>query len=641
MGTEDKRTSFLFVDLASAVFLGAGFAISLDAADLTAAVDTGDGFVRFVLRLLAYLVDSLPADCILTGLIGIAFFMLLRKTRRISVESSNTGDRIWIAVFSALFAFFQVLAYSFNQVTGAKLITGTAVVCIKSLWKMAAYFAMAYALTSILVHGLGTISPGKDPAGDRSGRLRAFMLVWVCYLLLLSAFFPGIISEDGQTQIGQYYGYFRNHIMCQLSPWYGVRDFKVVNSHPFLTTYLFGGFVNLGNRLGGPWIGIFLYSFVQSFAAAAVFVGSVYRFEQFGLKRVFIRSAVAFYILFIPMQFWAITMVKDTLFGILHVLLIMSLIRLVHSSGELIRKRSFFWKLTMIGMAYSVVRSQGLIVMTIVCSSAAFVYRKYWKRIIVMLLVILLFCQVLVNGLLAAALNVAPGGKQETLGVMFQQTARYVAGGYEVTPQEEEAIRRVLDYDHLAENYMPTKQDPVKFTFNPKATKDDMRQYYKAWWHMFLRHPGVYLGATFNTVYGFFLLRRQSEYIYHKINENKVRGKPEIDYDYSGSSVPKAARTLAVQAVELMQRLPVTGLLLSMASFLWLSLLGFFLMRKLGKKYLLSFLPTIVLLAGVVFYPANAWRYFVPVIMPFPILVLTIVWLAQEKNDPAEAAGLN
>ena len=95
------------------------------------------------------------------------------------------------------------------------------------------------------------------------------------------------------------------------------------------------------------------------------------------------------------------------------------------------------------------------------------------------------------------ALNVAPGGRQELRGFIFQQTARYmVEYQNDVTEYEKGVISSVLDYDHLTENYDPTLQDPVKYTFNQSATTEMLNDYYRVWWKMFLRHPDSYIQAT-------------------------------------------------------------------------------------------------------------------------------------------------
>ena len=94
----------------------------------------------------------------------------------------------------------------------------------------------------------------------------------------------------------------------------------------------------------------------------------------------------------------------------------------------------------------------------------------------------------------------------------------------DVTEYEKGVISSVLDYDHLTENYDPTLQDPVKYTFNQSATTEMLNDYYRVWWKMFLRHPDSYIQATLNNTYGFFYINRNSSIAYLEFSN---RGKQE------------------------------------------------------------------------------------------------------------------
>jgi hypothetical protein len=94
-------------------------------------------------------------------------------------------------------------------------------------------------------------------------------------------------------------------------------------------------------------------------------------------------------------------------------------------------------------------------------------------------------------------LNVVPGGKQEALGTLFQQTARYVYDyPNDVTPEERAAIEAVIDYDELATSYEWDFQDSVKYRYNLDATLGDLAQYALVYGEMGLRHPDSYFGAV-------------------------------------------------------------------------------------------------------------------------------------------------
>ena len=77
--------------------------------------------------------------------------------------------------------------------------------------------------------------------------------------------------------------------------------------------------------------------------------------------------------------------------------------------------------------------------------------------------------------------KIAGVGKQEALSVCFQQTARYVKyHGDEVTQEEEEAIKKVLNYKDIGNLYDPNLSDPVKKTFKTESTSEDLKNYFKS-----------------------------------------------------------------------------------------------------------------------------------------------------------------
>ena len=94
------------------------------------------------------------------------------------------------------------------------------------------------------------------------------------------------------------------------------------------------------------------------------------------------------------------------------------------------------------------------------------------------------------------------------LSIPFQQTALYVKTcGDEVTEEERAVIDSVLDYDKLGQ-YNPVLSDPVKTTYRFDDSK--LPEYFRVWFQMFLKHPGIYVEAFLLKSYGFFAPYDQS-----------------------------------------------------------------------------------------------------------------------------------
>lgn len=130
------------------------------------------------------------------------------------------------------------------------------------------------------------------------------------------------------------------------------------------------------------------------------------------------------------------------------------------------------------------------------------------------------------------------------LSVPFQQTARYLREyPDDVTASEKKAINRILDYDVLAEKYNPELSDPVKITFRFRDNDDDpkldgyMKDYFKAWFAMLRRHPGVYIQATLNNIYSYndpSHMGRGQQGVYRFYIDKMYQKKAGIDVSYVG-----------------------------------------------------------------------------------------------------------
>ena len=107
---------------------------------------------------------------------------------------------------------------------------------------------------------------------------------------------------------------------------------------------------------------------------------------------------------------------------------------------------------------------------------------------------------------IAPSLGIKPISTRVYFTIPFQQTARYLATyPDDVTKEEKKAINAVLNYDKLAQRYNPELSDPVKATYRgDTVTKENLENYFRAWFSMFKKHPGVYVEATLHNTYGYY-----------------------------------------------------------------------------------------------------------------------------------------
>ena len=92
----------------------------------------------------------------------------------------------------------------------------------------------------------------------------------------------------------------------------------------------------------------------------------------------------------------------------------------------------------------------------------------------------LLLMMVLLPKVIYPILQIYPGGKQEMLGICFQQTSRLVCRGMEqMTPTEQEITDAVFDYNRIEELYDPHSSDPIKATYRLQAANEEITAYLK------------------------------------------------------------------------------------------------------------------------------------------------------------------
>jgi hypothetical protein len=372
-----------------------------------------------------------------------------------------------------------------------------------------------------------------------AGIMCIFWLPW--YI----ANYPGGTYWDTYYQIFQVYP--ENHPIA-IIPWGDIYDQTLtdawlVDHHPILTTLLYGAFGWGSDQLTGNWMaGVAIFCALQGIAHCVAFSAAIAWLKERNCPP---ALCFAIYLFLSVMPFistWAMCMVKDSLFGVLFVPYIIMLIDAVRTRGRSImswRKIALFGFLAAL---LCLTKKQGIYVVVPTALIGAWLLRPSkvrmdWNILSVATLgdckiapsqlrarirarrmqatstardsklpcigflyqaviCVVVMCLVMPY-IVFPLLNVAPGGKQEALGTLFQQTARYVYDyPNDVTPEERAAIEAVIDYDELATSYEWDFQDSVKYRYNLDATLGDLAQYALVYGEMGLRHPDSYFGAV-------------------------------------------------------------------------------------------------------------------------------------------------
>ncbi len=574
---ENRKLNYIKL-LVLPVFSAVGLtcATSMDAFHIT---NEGMEGYSFLSMLLEKIMRSLSTNRLLLFLLalltGAAIVTVQKKTFEIR-------ERILAAIFALSFSGAQLLCRSYAECNSWSMLLGGGFVFLRAMVIILGTAVLIYYLILLAFDFLDRLSSREVvSAGTFSKKyyITSSLLVLLCWVPYLILFFPGTSGTDTASQVAQFFGQ-RTWTMGMSS----VRgaDIYFSNHFPFFSTVLAGSFVKLGIMLGKAEYGVLLYAVLQMIFMAFTFTGIWFYLRWAGLSGRCLKAGLIFTAIFPIYPMNAICMLKDVSFSVFCLIISVLLFEIMRSHGESLRNRKFCAAVLLTTLFVMLFRSQGVYIMILVAAVVLVVYRRYWKQVVAALVVPILFFQLVWIKILLPSWNVAPGGRQEAIGVLFQQTARYVKEYPEdVTEEEKEIIDQVIAYDLLAEKYNPTLTDPVKFTFRQDCETKDILEYLKVWFDMFKRHPGTYVEAVLNNCYGFFYLEHSSGLVYMNY-KNKDRWKEgnelRVDAPFLTETVSRAVGAVPY----FLQKIPVLGLLFSIGAYSWAVI--YFFINTLRKK---------------------------------------------------------
>ena len=584
------------------------FALSMDLSALPLQLPGGEGWVAGLASALFALTGAAEGEGPVFLILVPALLLLYRRLWREALPVLPTG-----AAVAALFALFLLAGQCYALADSWDPLLANPLCRTVALAMLLGYWVCFYLLTAALLRYLDRRAGERPALLDRMARRRRFLLALgilaVCWLPYLVLCWPGSLTYDAQWQLGQYFG-----------------RTAATNHHPWLSTLLLGGIVDLGGSL--DW-GLFCYVLFQSALCAAVFAAVCVQAGELAGRRAFWLS-LAYYALVPTWGAYAQMVVKDTLFYGVFGAFFLGLAEVLRRRGE--AGPVLLAGLGLLALACALLRNNGayLAVPALLALGAA-VRRPRVRAALVglgagVLVLYLAFVQ-----LALPALGVAPGSSREMLSLPFQQTARYVAlYGDELTAEEIAVIDGVLDYEAVVSAYDPRVADPVKNTYH--GTPEAMGDYWALWLDCGLRHPDAYLQATWNAMFGYFL----PGYRYGSFGGNYFMTQEERYGIEVGFRFPAAA-----SAVDGFSRLwsvtPGLALLNAPGTHAWALLLcTAALLRKRRWRALAAAFPLWLALAICCVSPVNGLvRYALPIMAAMPTM-LAYTWHALGGAERGE-----
>ena len=415
--------------------------------------------------------------------------------------------------------------------------------------------------------------------------------------------------------------------------------------HPVAYTLFIHGCLLIGKKIFHSYnIGLFLVSITQLLYAAAVISHMISRMLSVGVNRKVCIGVLLYFSLSPRIAAYMFLISKDVIYAYTILLLVVEIAYFLYQtkgadeSGREVSKAATFRpkRTTLFIMVLSCIavffRNEGKYVVAIWFVLLSFREKKS-RKLIAPALLVAIAAVCFVNQVVLPYYKITPGSKREMLSIPFQQTARYVATcPEEVTEEEKEVIDRVLDYDTLAERYVPTKSDSVKNGWNKYSTNEDLKKYFSVWFQMLKKHPMLYIEATVNNYYNYVYPGKASTLNYsyewsETCMEETNALSESVGLDLHYPTFLKHARNEYENLREAVFNLPVLNAFKCTAVYVWilLFLTAFLLWKKNTTVLTIAVLPMLESLGIALLGPCNGeyfrYAYIITVLLPAAIVM--------------------
>lgn len=472
-------------------------------------------------------------------------------------------------------------------------------------------------------------------------------LLWLPWYI---ANFPGGTYWDTYYQMFQVYP--ENHPIAVI-PWADIYDQTLtdawlVDHHPIFTTLVYGAFGWVSDQLTGNWMaGVAIFCILQGLAHNVVFTSAVAYLRKRGCPATLNFISYWFFALMPFISTWALCMVKDSFFGLFYVPYFMFVFEIIRTRGRTMRRPRNAILFTICALMLCLTKKTGIFVVVATCAVGVIALaRKAAKRkrkskarknltasikaFAAQGAICLLTIAVAFPLLLFPALNIRAGGLQETLGPLFQQTARYIVDYRDdVTIKERNTISKVLNYSRAQDEYEFDFEDSVKYLYNLDATPEELLAYFQTYIAHGLRHPDAYFAAIASLA-GFYVA--PTAFINIRMVTVDTKMGPEDRYMLWNPDELDPLRKGLDEAYTAVAETPFVDLPLLIVTYaLWLPAFIAFAAWRNRLKSLTLFIPPLVLLAFCVIAPVYDARYVIPIFDAAPLFLCAIVVLVRQK----------
>lgn len=459
----------------------------------------------------------------------------------------------------------------------------------------------------------------KNPEGlqiakdEKRGAFYFAGMIFLLYIPVFLAVYPGFFVYDAQDELLQ------------------VMTRNFTTHHPLVHVLALGGMIQLVHKLTGSYnMGIACYTLFQMAVLAGIFGWCIGKLRSRGMKKGYCFLWAAYFGLCPVLVMFSLCSAKDGLFAGMLLAVTMFLSKLIREPEVFFSQRKNSVLLGSSALLMMLLRHNGFYAFgaAALCLILAFrilvPLKKYWKRVLLFLAVILAVYGGVHKGMILL-FSADDSENQEMLTVPISQLARVYQSKGE---QDVEILYRYLPKEALS-HYTPKVTDGVKIHFNNQAYAADRGSFWRLWAKWGMENPFSYVNAWLMTSYGFW---------YPDTVIDVYRGNTVFTFTYEDSSyfgyeveepgtreskIPWLSELYRKLSLEIFQqRIPVVSMLFSpgFLFWVWAFCLCFWCYQARPEK-VLPYLPIVFCYLTVLLGPTYLVRYVVYLWAALPALL--------------------
>mgnify|MGYP007069916314 CR=1 FL=1 len=430
---------------------------------------------------------------------------------------------------------------------------------------------------------------------------KVFMLCFCCSMLCYLPYFlyefPGIMTADSLVQYEQIVG---------------LRPYS--NHHPIVHTLLIKLFYKIGLLVTNDVSkAISFYTVFQVVFFAASLSRLVMEIRILSDKKNLSLEMIAIlFFALVPFNaVFAVTIWKDIPFAALTVLFVCQIIELANGRG------SWIW-FTILGILFSLFRSNAWIAFILWSVVCLYIFRKKIKRVLPSVFAVLIVVS-LIKGPVFDTFGVERPDFVESLSVPISQIARVLVNDRELTQREQELVDKVIDTTYIHELYAPDYSDNVKELVragNVSYLEEHRLEYLGLWAGLLPRYFGDYVSAWFDLLGGYIY----PDFSYAVGDIDGIMGN-----DYGLVWKPQIGGKIVIKLKEIFIKLgsfvPVYGMFWSIGTYSWLLFISLILSIKNKVKAPEMWLLFMMLGTLLIAAPNLEFRYAYSLALVWPLFI--------------------